>query len=256
MISIPVSLLPKGAAPAEDKKKKKKKDEPKSPKGQDLYIHADFIDKTNRTDAQLAKDFVDGKGGWSPDSRDFDQLASESGAKLTIKIDSLGKLLGAILDQPKRSIQTLHLMAHGARTYIGLSGTTYRSSVTFGAKLDSDTLNKFAQAPTLTINGKSIELKEIRERFRPDSVLHLMACNSGVDPQLRYDLAQFFQVKVLGYSPLIRFEPNPPDAKAPRSRWKPRLCPSHCGPGREAYTLQELIEVGTKTGDLVPTNKP
>lgn len=159
---------------------------------------------------------------WSPGTDDF--VAVPGG---TVKlVPSFGHMLGAICQQADGSISRMNLFTHANSGLIGFGGhiekrTVTRADVFINTNGPGDSLTAmdstsmaalnqpgvFFEAPEAINGKKQFTVADIRKKFAPNAVLVLYACHSGQNDAFLKLVAQFFQIKVIGFSVEIGYFP-------------------------------------------------
>ena len=174
------------------------------------------------TDAQeLAKL---GSNLWSPGSKDFVAVVNGVNAN-AVTADSFGEFLGAIVTSPPGSIRRINLLTHANPDIIAFSGklistATVSPDVQMDVNAGGSTLvsldtvsiqaiaapGVFFQLPN---NPTKFTITDIRARFTSDALIVLLACHSGLLSTFLQDIANFFQVTVVGFTSVIAYCPPP-----------------------------------------------
>ncbi|MBV8352762.1 MAG: hypothetical protein JOZ21_10865 [Verrucomicrobia bacterium] len=162
---------------------------------------------------------------WSPGTKDFVAVVNGvSGANLTATMaDSFGAFLGAILTSPNGSIKRINLLTHANPDVIAFSGRIISTAtVSADVQMDVNAGNStmvsldivsiqaiaapgvFFQLPN---NPKKFTITDIRSRFASDAMILLLACHSGLLSTFVQDIANFFQVTVVGFTSVIAYCP-------------------------------------------------
>ena len=159
---------------------------------------------------------------WSPGTKDFVAVVNAVGATATTA-DSFGGFLGAILTSPSGTIKRINLLTHANPDVIAFSGKLV-SSATLSAdvqmnvngagdtmiSLDTVSIQAIA-APgvffQLPNNPTKFTIADIRNRFAADAMILLLACHSGLLSTFVQDIANFFQVTVVGFTSVIAYCP-------------------------------------------------
>ncbi|TWI04533.1 hypothetical protein IP90_00666 [Luteimonas cucumeris] len=159
---------------------------------------------------------------WMPGADDFVAVA---GGTVSV-VPGFGSMLGAICMQADGSISRINLFTHANSDYIAFGGkiikrTIGRADVQFTPHASNDNLaamtpdsmtnlvqpGVFFETPT-PINGKTkFTVADVRKKFAPGAVLVLYACHSGQSPAFLKKIAQFFQIKVIGFSTVVGYYP-------------------------------------------------
>ena len=155
---------------------------------------------------------------WSPGTKDFVAVVNAVGATATTA-DSFGGFLGAILTSPSGTIKRINLLTHANPDVIAFSGKLV-SSATLSADVQmnvngaGDTMisldtvsiqaigapGVFFQLPN---NPTKFTIADIRNRFAADAMILLLACHSGLLSTFVQDIANFFQVTVVGFTSVV-----------------------------------------------------
>jgi hypothetical protein len=161
---------------------------------------------------------------WSPGTKDFVAVVNAVSATATTA-DSFGGFLGAILTSPNGSIKRINLLSHANSDVIAFKGKM-NSTVTVGRDVQMDVNGqndtmisldiisiKAIAAPgvffQLQNNSKKFTISDIRAKFAPDAMIVLLACHSGLLTTFLQDIANFFQVTVVGFTTDIAYCPPP-----------------------------------------------
>lgn len=159
---------------------------------------------------------------WSPGTKDFVAVVNAVGATASTA-DSFGGFLGAIVTSPSGSIKRINLLTHANPDVIAFSGKIKSTStVTTEVLMDVnsggstmvslDTVSIQAIAAPgvffqLPNNSKKFTITDIRNRFTSDALILLLACHSGLLSTFVQDIANFFQVTVVGFTSVIAYCP-------------------------------------------------
>ncbi len=161
---------------------------------------------------------------WSPGSKDFVAVVNAAGPTAATA-GSFGGFLGAILTSPSGSIRRINLLTHANPDVIAFSGKLVSSATLSpdvrmdvnGAgdtmiSLDTVSIQAIA-APgvffQLPNNPTKFMIADIRNRFAADAMILLLACHSGLLSTFLQDIANFFQVTVVGFTSVIAYCPPP-----------------------------------------------
>jgi hypothetical protein len=161
---------------------------------------------------------------WSPGTKDFVAVVNGVNAN-AITADSFGEFLGAIVTSPPGSISRINLLTHANPDIIAFSGkmistATLAPDVQMDVNAGGSTLvsldtvsiraigapGVFFQLPN---NPTKFTITDIRGRFTPDALIVLLACHSGLLSTFLQDIANFFQVTVVGFTSVIAYCPPP-----------------------------------------------
>ena len=161
---------------------------------------------------------------WSPGTKDFVSVVNAVAATAATA-DSFGGFLGAILTSPSGSIRRINLLTHANPDVIAFSGKMKSNSTVTpevlmdvnsgGSTLVSlDTVSIHAIAAPgvffqLPNNSTKFTITDIRNRFASDALILLLACHSGLLGTFVQDIANFFQVTVVGFTSVIAYCPPP-----------------------------------------------
>jgi hypothetical protein len=159
---------------------------------------------------------------WSPGTKDFVAVVNAAGATATTA-DSFGGFLGAILTSPSGSIKRINLLTHANPDVIAFSGklvssATLSPDVQMNVNGAGDTMisldtisiqaiaapGVFFQLPN---NSTKFTITDIRNRFAADAMILLLACHSGLVSTFVQDIANFFQVTVVGFTSVVAYCP-------------------------------------------------
>jgi hypothetical protein len=157
-------------------------------------------------------------GRWEPSVDDFSALAlAQTGDDgKTMTVDSILNLLGAIALEPDGSVTEVNIFTHANRGFIAFGGTIKpgpsSSLVELNAAgaMDEDFLNNLPDIPyfeaTLGTKKKRFTLADVQRKFVKDAHINVFACHSGQDPAFLKLLAATFQVKVIGFTQVVRYD--------------------------------------------------
>jgi hypothetical protein len=163
-----------------------------------------------------------GSNLWSPNTKDFVAVVNAVSATASTA-NSFGEFLGAIVTSPSGSIKRINLLTHANPDIISFSGRSIstatvspdvRLDVNSGGStmvsLDVQSIQAIA-APgvffQLPNNQTKFTITDIRGRFASDALILLLACHSGLLSTFVQDIANFFQVVVVGFVPAIAYCP-------------------------------------------------
>lgn len=186
----------------------------------ELNVVGQFAWDPSITEAEEVAELLAGR--WSPSTDDFTAVA---GGTVSVA-PSFGNLLGAILSQADGSINRLNLFTHANKGMVAFHGHIEKRSVGSAdvfldinqpgdnmTSMDTTSMTNLNQ-PGVTfttatpIKGKSsFSVADVRKKFSSDAIFVLYACHSGQDAAFLKSIAQFFQIKVIGFSPAIKFVP-------------------------------------------------
>ncbi|HYY30999.1 MAG TPA: hypothetical protein VE860_23880 [Chthoniobacterales bacterium] len=161
---------------------------------------------------------------WSPGTKDFVAVVNGVNAN-AITADSFGEFLGAIVTSPPGSIRRINLLTHANPDIIAFSGKMI-STATIAPDVQMDVNaggNTLVSLDTVSIrsigapgvffqlpnNPTKFTITDIRGRFASDALIVLLACHSGLLSTFLQDIANFFQVTVVGFTSVIAFCPPP-----------------------------------------------
>ncbi|GMX60091.1 hypothetical protein Elgi_75110 [Paenibacillus elgii] len=186
----------------------------KKPQPKELNIAGEFKWVPSITDAdeitQLKAD------RWSPGTNDF--IAVAGGEVITAP--TFTKMLGAIVSEADGSISRINLFTHGNWDSIALGGYIQKRSsgheadvqLNMKGAIDTITLGELSQPGKyfdLPKGKKKIRfhIDDVRKKFTEDAIIVLYSCYSGQSHELRKAIAQFFQIKVIGFRGKIMYYP-------------------------------------------------
>lgn len=172
------------------------------------------------TDAEEIAELAAGR--WSPSTGDF---VAVPGGTVAVA-PTFGNLLGAILSEKDGSISRLNLFTHANKGMVAFGGhiekrTIGRADVFLNTNAPGDNLTAMDSTSMAALNqagvtftapkpigGKSsFTVADVRKKFAPGAVFVLYACHSGQDANFLKLIAQFFQIKVVGFTPEIGYYP-------------------------------------------------
>ena len=162
---------------------------------------------------------------WGPTTDDFTDIVVNA-----LECDSFAGFGAAILlasqksERPKKSISRINLFTHANSDLIAFKGTVKPLTVGVDVMLEVDTGLNSTTLQTWNGQGFSLDnpttkkhytLRDIQARFTGSSAeIWLYACHSGVDGALVQEIADTFQVTVIGFTDEIAYCPtfteNPP----------------------------------------------
>jgi hypothetical protein len=189
-------------------------------KTKELNVAGEFPWNPAITDADEIAELAAGR--WSPGTNDF---AAVPGGTAIIA-PSFGNLLGSICEQADGTISRINLFTHANKGMVGFGGhiakrATMRADVSLNTNGPGDNLTAmdtvsmtnlsqpgiFFTAPKAIRGKTNFTVDDIRKKFVPDAILVLFACHSGQDILFLKSVAQFFQIKVIGFSQEIGYYP-------------------------------------------------
>ena len=153
---------------------------------------------------------------WFPSTLDFLAVAGAGSVAIADTWDFLLKIVKA----PKK-ISRLNFFSHGSSSLIALQGEILADGSNVMLAQNPDTgwtqviggkciLDPFAKtwgdkgqnsgSASMTVNGTTFNLDDVRSKFSPDATLWLYLCHSAADPLLFQEVANTFQVTAKGFS--------------------------------------------------------
>ncbi len=153
---------------------------------------------------------------WFPSTLDFLAVAGPGSVAIADTWDFLLKIAKA----PKK-ISRLNFFSHGTTSLIALQGEILADGSNVMLAQNPDTgwtqvlapkaiLDPFAGkwgdtgqnsgSVSITVNGTSFTLDDIRNKFAPDATIWLYLCHGAADPRLFQEVANTFQVTAKGFS--------------------------------------------------------
>ncbi|MBI3861592.1 MAG: hypothetical protein HY290_06825 [Planctomycetia bacterium] len=192
----------------------------KAPTTKELNIAGEFPWDPAITDAEEIAEFTAGR--WSPSTDDFTTVPGGTVAVAP----SFGNLLGAILQEADGSISRVNLFTHANKSMVSFHGHIEKKSIGSAdvfldvnspgdnmTAMDTTSMTNLNQpgvtftAPKAIKGKKNFTVADVTKKFAADAVFVLYACHSGQDAAFLKSIAQFFQVKVIGFKPVVAYFP-------------------------------------------------
>jgi hypothetical protein len=161
-------------------------------------------------------------GAWSPGSNAMEEVARRGGIDSKAIITSattFSKLLGLILHRKANSIRTINIFTHGDEAFVAFRGAIMlmhsgpsRAAPEVDTALTPEELTQYANYKTYRfdderdaatapkpLNRKKYTIEDFRSRFTKGATIYLYACNAAAKPTFLQQIADTFQVNVVGF---------------------------------------------------------
>ena len=171
---------------------------------------------------------------WFPSTLDFLAVAGKGSVAVANTWDFCLKIVKA----PKK-ISRLNFFSHGTGSLIALQGEILDDGSNVMLATNPDTgwtqvlfpkaiLDPFAKkwgdigqnsgSVSLTVNGTSFTLDDVRKKFAADATIWLYLCHGAADPRLFQEVANTFQVTAKGFTMKSYIAPPPISRRAGSTR--------------------------------------